>query len=118
MNKKSKADTSTANKTITELLQSLSSKGRLKHLDEWRDINLNLDNIGLKQSVRNVLELCQCVCTREETNTLKDGCNRDDGELLNTCKLVGKRAFMQMWVFEGVKDLDAEFIKNKAAGSK
>ena len=121
MNKKSKADTSdtsTANKTITELLQSLSSKGRLKHLDEWRDINLNLDNIGQKQCVRNVLELCQCVCTREEMNTLKDGCNGDDGELLNTCKLVGKRAFMQMWAFEGAGDLDAEFIKNKAAGSK
>jgi hypothetical protein len=74
MNKKSKADTSdtsTANKTITELLQSMSSKGRLKHLDEWRDINLNLDNIGQKQSVRNVLELCQCVCTREEMNTVE-----------------------------------------------
>jgi hypothetical protein len=25
---------------------------------------------------------------------------------------------MQMWAFEGVGDLDAEFIKNKAAGSK
>jgi hypothetical protein len=96
----------------------MSSKGRLKHLDEWRDINLNLDNIGQKQSVRNVLELCQCVCTREEMNTLKDGCNGDDGELLNTCKVVGKRAFMQMWAFEGVEDLNAEFEKNKAAGSK
>ena len=81
-------------------------------------INLNLDNIGQKQSVRNVLELCQYVCTREETNALKDGCNGDDGELLNTCKLVGKRAFMQMWAFEGVEDLETEFNKNKAAGSK
>jgi hypothetical protein len=50
--------------------------------------------------------------------TLKDGCNGDDGELLNTCKVVGKRAFMQMWAFEGVEDLNAEFEKNKAAGSK
>lgn len=122
MNKKPKADksdsTSTANKTITELLQSLSSEGRLKHLNDWRDINLNLDNIGQKQSVRNVLELCQYVCTREETNALKDGCNGDDGELLKTCKLVGKKAFMQMWAFEGVEDLETEFNKNKAAGSK
>jgi hypothetical protein len=118
LQKKPKADASTANITIAQMLDSLSSQGRLKHLTEWKEINLNSNDLAQKQSVKNVLELCQCVCSREESNALKDGCNGDRGKLLTTCEQVGKKAFKKMWEFEGVDDTEAEFKQNKALGSR
>ena len=60
-------------------------------MTEWKEINLNSNDFAKKQSVKNVLELCQCVCSREESNALKDGCNGDRGKLLTTCEQAEKK---------------------------
>jgi hypothetical protein len=109
---------STADVTIAELLSTLSSHGRLEHLEKWENINLQNNEFRQHQSVKNVLELCQYVCDNKEVQAIRKGRSHEKGDLFIIAGKNEHKAFLKMWDLEGVKNPEAKFSQNKTKGSQ
>ena len=99
------------------VLLTMSKSGALKQGD-WHIISIQTSVYNKPQSLKNVLQLCQDVSTKQEVIFLRNGKASSDVDVMQLASQLEMWAFMKMWEFECKDTVQESQVNNSKGGQQ